>query len=204
MADDILLERMLVKPPVPPGLEALRVTGSIEPFNFGVWTCEQFQVSESDMGFQLGDMFRFGRWCPPGVYTALYRCQTLVMSDTPDELEDCREIIEVASGRVLVCGLGLGVVVKGLVDKDSVTRVDVVEIDRDLIDAMYQAAPWIGNPKVTVWHGDAYEIDLPLRWDYAWLDVWDVICAENDVAGLKRKWRKQVRGWIGAWAEDLM
>ena len=63
-----------------------------------------------------------GRFTPAGRYTGLRINGELVMSDTPDEIDDIREAIQFATGRCLVNGLGLGVVVNGMLLKSAVEQ----------------------------------------------------------------------------------
>lgn len=96
-----------------------------------------------------------------------------VMSDDPRELRKHLPILLNASGRVLVTGLGLGCVVRGLLAcRSRVTHIDVVEIDRDILDMV--AAEFAGIPWLTIHHGDALTIDWPAgtKWDFAWHDIW--------------------------------
>lgn len=116
----------------------------------------------------------------PGHTTCLYRWTdaTLhqdhgecVMSDDPRELRKHLPILLKAEGRVLVTGLGLGCVVRGLLACPGVGWIDVVEIDRRIIDMV---APSIEDVRVDIHHGDALTLDWPAgsRWDFAWHDIW--------------------------------
>jgi hypothetical protein len=102
-----------------------------------------------------------------------------VMSDTPCELEGHREAIEEGHGRVLVTGLGLGVVISGLLAKPDVERIDVIEIDRDVIALTGSRYP---DPRLHIHEGSADDPScLPpdLRWDYAWHDIWTHVAERN-------------------------
>jgi hypothetical protein len=94
------------------------------------------------------------------------------MSDDPTELRKHLAIVRVASGRVLVSGLGLGCVVRGLLANQAVKQVDVVEIDADVLRMV--GPTFAGEPRVTIHHGDALTYDWPAgtRWNFAWHDVW--------------------------------
>jgi DNA invertase Pin-like site-specific DNA recombinase len=76
------------------------------------------------------------------------------------------------SQRVLVSGLGLGCVVRGLLAKPEVEHVDVVEISRSILSLV--GREFDDNPRVSVHYGDAELIRWPrrTRWDCAWHDVW--------------------------------
>ena len=95
----------------------------------------------------------------------------VVMEDSRREL--CRHlpILMVAKGRVLVTGLGLGCVVRGLLSLDEVEHVDVIELDRLIIDAI--GPEFVDDPRVVIHHCDALGFKpIDERWDYAWHDLW--------------------------------
>lgn len=93
----------------------------------------------------------------------------VVMEDGLVEL--CRHlpIWMAARGRVLVTGLGLGCVVRGLLASPDVDHVDVVEIDQAVIDIV--GPEFAGDPRLTMHQGDATAMDLPGEWDFAWHDL---------------------------------
>ncbi len=55
------------------------------------------------------------------------------MVDDPLHWYGMQDLAKAASGRVLVAGLGLGLVIHALEENEAVTAVDVVEIDEDVI-----------------------------------------------------------------------
>jgi len=79
-----------------------------------------------------------GRHYVPGQYTRLVygRNHNVIMSDTPDEIMDHMAPIERASGRILINGLGLGMVVKAVLANPNVTSVDVVENVRTITPSL--------------------------------------------------------------------
>lgn len=95
------------------------------------------------------------------------------MSDDPKELRKHLPIVLAASGRVLVTGLGLGCVLRGLLARPQVEHVDVVEIDAGVLEMV--APTFAHEPRVTIRHADALAIQWPAgtRWDFAWHDVWN-------------------------------
>ncbi len=94
------------------------------------------------------------------------------MEDSPVELSRHLPIILRARGRVLVSGLGLGCVVRGLLAKPEVDHIDVIEIDPSIVALC--GAEFASNPRVTLHLADARTWPIPdgARWDYAWHDVW--------------------------------
>lgn len=95
------------------------------------------------------------------------------MEDSPRELRRHLPVLLAARGRVLVSGLGLGCVVRGLLSLPEVEHVDVVEIDRNVL--RLTGAEFSDHPRVTLHLGDALRIRWPrrTRWDFAWHDIHD-------------------------------
>lgn len=127
----------------------------------------------------------------------------VVMEDTLPELRRHLPILMRARGRVLVSGLGLGCVVRGLLAKPEVEHVDVVEIDLDVILAT--GGEFADDPRVRIRHGDALLCRWPAdaRWDFAWHDVWTEEAGRLDLlhAQLLARYRDRC-GHQGAWQFD--
>jgi len=145
-----------------------------------------------------------GRGVPAGWYTGLYRNGGLWMSDTPDEMRDHWEVcrrLESHGGRVLIMGMGIGMLVKYALSLPNVEHVDVVEIDPDVV---HLVGPSYEGERCTVHLADAYEIRWPVgtRWDVVWHDVWQNISGDNvpEMAKLKRSYGRRT-DWQGCWAE---
>jgi hypothetical protein len=133
---------------------------------------------------------------------------TLWMSDTKaeilDHLQAIRAIDKLCESldtvQVLINGFGLGMIAAAALSHPKVSRVDVVEIDPTLIHAMSQF--W-DDPRLHVHEGDAYTINLPGRWDYAWHDIWPDISDLNvpQMDALLNKYRGRVTAQ-GCWEEN--
>ena len=161
-------------------IEAARVPKTLRPQTFGLWTIERVKVgprmefvhptelsmTRAMVGFDDYTLLR--HFVAKSMY--LETPGEIVMEDSARELKKHLPIWVRARGRVLVTGLGLGCVVRGLLANPDVDRVEVVEIDRGI--ARVVGAEFAGNPKVGLTLGDALEIDLPGRFDFAWHDLW--------------------------------
>src|SRR5574343_364020 len=114
------------------------------------------------------EAIRSGRGTTPGIYSAMYRNGRLWMSDTDAEYRDHMEaILRIRRGstrRVLINGLGLGMVLGEALACDHVEHVDVVEIDPEVIAAV--GPHFAKDPRVTVHEADAYTVKWPsgVRW----------------------------------------
>ena len=96
---------------------------------------EHFEVSESASRLTA---LRGGRgYVPPGKYAALrlgtdWQRETL-MSDTPYERRTNTKVVQHATGRVLIAGYGLGMILTAVLKKPDVQQVVVVEKDADVL-----------------------------------------------------------------------
>jgi hypothetical protein len=181
----------------------------------GPWSIERFTVSDEEsklhrmMNLFSGDF----RYCPPGHYTRLVHTNYgVVMSNTPDECRDHHPILWQASGRVLINGLGLGVVLQGMLDRERekncrlIEQVTVIEIDYDviaLVAAHYQAK---FGQRLKVINDDALTY-RPARgscFDAVWHDIWPEICADNleQMKVLHRRYGRLTK-WQGSWCREL-
>ncbi|WP_139052182.1 hypothetical protein [Roseibium sp. TrichSKD4] len=99
-----------------------------------------------------------------------------IMDDSDWEIQRHMEAIRAATGRVLKTGLGFGCFVRACLQKPEVDHIDVVEIDRAIID--HFGAEFASNDRVTIHHADAFKFRLDGRqWDMAWHDIY---CDGND------------------------
>lgn len=107
-----------------------------------------------------------------------------IMSDTPSEIQEHAHALENAHGRVLITGLGLGVLVSALLTVPEVEHITVVEIDRDVI--ALTGPYYADHPKVEIVNMDAAAFPAwrqkfapYARFDYAWHDIWSNIAERN-------------------------
>lgn len=171
------------------------------------WIVERFTIPDIDL--VTIRLAMDGRAIRPGTYTRLLRkpasrfWNTPIMSDTRAEILDLLPFVRMASGRVLINGLGLGVALKAVLAKPEVEHVDVVEISQDLIDLV---GPHYACDRLTIWCADAREITWPkgTSWDVAWHDIWDDIDGDSvpEMIRLHRKYRKPITGWQGSWSRE--
>lgn len=173
----------------------------------GPWSVERFTVEGGEAEL---DALRFAihgimhRRAPAGSYTRLVRRGTVVMSDTPaeilDHLEAIREIEKASCERVLVNGLGLGLIVRAALRMPHVRQVDVVEAEEDVVKLIR-----FDDDRVRIHRADAYQIQWPVgtTWDVVWHDIWPAICSDNlpDMARLKKRYGRRAR-WQGAWCQE--
>lgn len=164
-------------------IDACRVPDSIPDGRSGLWEIRRMHLPHGSMvsamaratnkaAASLGDRETYTLLARDTMATMHRGLGEVVMEDSPHELRKHLPILLTARGRVLVSGLGLGCVVRGLLTRPQVESIDVVEIDRDILDLV--AASFAGESRVTIHHADALTIDWPAgtRWDFAWHDIW--------------------------------
>ena len=164
----------------------------------GAWSIQEFEADE--LWYRIS-MAKSGRGVPPGKYKRLSRYKSVIMSNTPDEIRDFMPFVWRASGRVLINGLGLGVVLTAILQKEEVKEVIVIEKEQDVINLV---APYFNDSRLTIIHADAYEYSPEGKFDCVWHDIWDHICSDNlpQMTRLHRKYAKRTN-WQDSWAKKL-
>jgi len=180
---------------------------NIPDAQMGEWKVEKFTVSEEDARFFNLRCFMhrdFDRMIVPGTYTKLTYRDFIIMSDTPAEKRDHLGIVKRARGRILINGLGLGVVLQAILLKPEVYKVDVVEISEEVI---WLVAPYIGDERVTIYHADAFTWKPPkgVRYNVIWHDIWYTL-SEDNLSEMKKLHRRYGRkcDWQGSWGRDCL
>lgn len=142
----------------------------------------------------------------PGTYRRLSRGSTIVMTNTPMEILTNREAYEAATGRVLINGLGLGMLLEAILSKPDVTYVRVIEKEQDVIDLV--GPHFAHDPRVEIVCADAltYKPAKGEHFDFAWHDIWDTIGGDNlpEMATLGRRYNKRICDAQGWWARELI
>lgn len=196
---------------------ALQYKVDIPEGTVGSYSIEKFTVSEREeiLG-RLQSAISFsslGRYVPAGTYTRLTHTiendllsfQVLVMTDTPDEVQDHWEPIYNAKGHCLVNGLGLGVVVNGMLMNKKVSRVTVIEIAPEVIELVAPHYQKKYGDRIEVIEADALTWTPPkgVRYDIVWHDIWTHICEDNlpEMKALHRKYGRRC-DWQGSWARE--
>lgn len=127
----------------------------------------------------------------PGTYVKLLVNNQLMMSDTSLERKTNIDFVRKAEGRVLIAGLGVGLILKAILDKPEVSEVWVIEKYQDVIDLV---AERFRHPKLMVICADIFEFNLPKtqKFDTIYFDIWPDICTDNlkEMSVLHRKFAK--------------
>jgi|HubBroStandDraft_2_1064218.scaffolds.fasta_scaffold36907_6 hypothetical protein len=160
-------------------ITAARVPETLKPQSFGLWTIKRVSLDRmrnppspfASLNFQLKVGFRsYTLLLRQTMATLHLRDGEVVMEDSARELRKHLPIWLNAEGRVLVTGLGLGCVVRGLLASPRVTQISVVEIDPQIIRVV--GHEFCSNPRVRLIRGDAFKVQLRDDFDFAWHDLW--------------------------------
>ncbi len=176
----------------------------------GEWAIQKF-IIEDDIRLLRIQMKEPSRVPKVGeTYTQLMQDKAYdpMMSDTPAEIRDLIEpwlkFKEPWVDRVLINGLGLGIVLKMALAQPHIQHIDVVEIEPDVIKLV---APSYDDPRVQIHAGNAYTIKWPKgqEWSVVWHDIWPNICTDNleGMGTLHRRYGRRVV-WQGSWQREYL
>lgn len=141
----------------------------------GLWYVKKYVYENTRYGNRAGKLVALH----PGTYTYLFTLTDstiqnmgeLVMEDTPFELRTHLGFVMHAYGNVLVTGLGLGCVVRGLLTNPRVEHVTCIENSPDVINLV---APYMPIEGLTIVEADAlkWTAKNKQKFDCAWHDLW--------------------------------
>lgn len=145
-----------------------------------------------------------------GKYVRLHVNGELMMSDTDMEKTSNREFIYYAHGKVLIAGLGIGLVLKNILNKEEVTEVIVIEKYQDVIDLV---APKFDNPKLKIICADINEWKPAKgeKFNVIYFDIWPNICEDNldEIKVLHNRFKNSVdrtdpNCWMNSWMKEYL
>jgi hypothetical protein len=178
----------------------------------GAFRVERFEVPPNSLeGLRLAWS---GRPCAPGIYTRLTQGDLLWMSDTPAERRDhlgAALSMRERGGRVLIGGLGLGMIVRAALLGSPVEHVDVLETNEDVIALVgphYQELAEKSGKTIAVHRADVFTWAPPRgeRWSVAYFDVWSSLCGDNlpAMAALGRRYNRRRADECLCWGRELL
>jgi hypothetical protein len=177
----------------------------------GPWRIARSFITEEQAAENRRQAEAFGetRYTPAGFYTSLLCGDDVWMADTPDEMFDhveCYEQAERRGGRILVHGLGLGLITRALLSLPQVEHVDVVELNLHVAALVYPAFKTdMKAGRLTIWHDDCMTRVWPrgTRWSCVWHDIWQAMVEANlpEMVLLHRKFASRCE-WQGSWGKE--
>lgn len=158
-------------------IAAMRVTGRVPPGHRGRARVGRWRVGAAEARAALTRQRALtpdaeGHPLPAGEHTVLLVDGAFSMCDAPFVLRNYAPFLEVAHGDVLLSGLGLGCLLRGLLARPAVRSVTVVELH---VDVLALVGPHHADPRAEIVHADAFSWTPPAgrRWDAAMLDLAD-------------------------------
>jgi spermidine synthase len=140
-----------------------------------------------------------------GGYVKMIVGNELMMSDTVMERNSNYNFIYEAHGRVLIAGLGLGMVLHNILNRERVKHITVVEINKNVIKLV---APKFVHPKLDIVHGDIFEYRPQEKFDSIYFDIWPGIRQDNldDIRKLhaRFKFKKNAGGMMDSWMKEYL
>lgn len=109
----------------------------------GEFTLERFTITKDNISIRNP--------LPCGDYVRLMERGEVVMSDTPMEKRTNKKFIRYAHGDVFIAGLGIGLVVLPIQEKEDVTSITILEKNPEIIEMVGEQLPL--NDKVTIIQG---------------------------------------------------
>ncbi len=149
-------------------------------------------VGQSLANLMLGGPHWLHSSMKPGTYCTMRIDGRLVMSDTWMERFTNQEIIEKATGDVLIAGLGIGLILTLLEGKDEVDSITVIEKNKAVIDVI---GPWFDNLIIDIVQADVFTWEPPQSYDTIYFDIWPDICDQNyeETKTLHKKYGRYLR-----------
>ncbi len=171
----------------------------------GQWTVTKFMVHD-----RLPGQDNRPPWLrsPPGEYTRLSCGTTIFMTDLHDEWWTQRDAIHEAcrrGGRVLITGLGLGLVAMSMLGTagSGVEQVTIVENSEDVIRLVGDHLVSKFASRLEIVHASAYDWLPPknARYSVVWHDIWpnpQAPCCWPEIAMLENHYAP-FADWQGSW-----
>lgn len=177
--------------------------GYSDGLQFGEWTIREFTVPARQYIYLLDDWVdHHERIRSTGIQLAR-DISELVMSDLPFEVYVQRESVKNTEGTVLICGLGMGMVLRMLEKRPQVEKIVVVEKSKDLLD-------FVGDIQCSkpleIINDDVYECVGDVECDWAVFDHFGPLEGNDELIKQLQASCKAPNQWYwdsGWWAENL-
>jgi len=106
------------------------------------------------------------------INTCLFKNEIGVMDDSLTEYNLTTHFLDRAFGNVLILGLGLGLVPLYLQDNSNIKKIDIVEIDSDLIKLIKKYIKF--NDNINIINEDCYKFIPSYKYDSIWCDITNI------------------------------
>lgn len=150
----------------------------------GDFELSHFEIEENNL-------YAMFHGIPSGKFIRLTRRGEVVMSDTDMEKRTNSGFVRNAHGKVLIGGLGIGLILLAIQDKEEVEQITVVEKNKEVIELIGNQLPL--NSKVTIVNDDVFEYKPLLKYNTIYMDIWGYINKDiyhEQMKPLIRRYRK--------------
>ena len=145
-----------------------------------------------------------------GPYHGLMREGRVWMTSSRMERESHAFHLGVARGRVLVCGVGMGLYLYNLCRMERVRHIVAVDIDPDVIRLVQTATDFADSPgagKVRFLCTDALQISSeqigPEPVDHLYVDIWPALGSDQAAADTRRIQALVRAKQVGYWGQEI-
>jgi len=170
--------------------------------HIGEFKLSKFEITRENRPFRCD--------IPVGKYIRLMDNHNCIMSNTSMEKRTNSNIIDKANGDVFIAGLGIGLIVLPIQEKEEVKSITIIEKFPEVIKLVGKQLPL--NDKVKIIQGDVFEYDFPkgTKFDTIYFDIWNYTNSDvyEEMKFLKKKYRKYKRSskenpnvYMSCWAE---
>ena len=130
-----------------------------------------FELAQFEIG--TNDMYAMLHGIPGGKFVRLTHRGEVVMSNTDMEKRTNTSFVLNAHGNVLIGGLGIGLIILAIQDKEEVKQITVVEKNAEVIELVGNQLPL--NSKVNIVHDDVFDYKPLFKYNTIYMDIWNYI-----------------------------
>lgn len=173
----------------------------VQPKKIGEFELIDKIITKKDIGF-MSPFYEGQR------ITVLKHKGQTVMSNTDMEKRTNSDFVRKAYGDILVGGLGIGMIILEVQDKEDVDTITIVEKNAEVIELLADV-PF--NEKVKIIQDDIFTWKpRERRFDVIYLDIWSYIDSDvyQEMKRLKNKYQRYLKPksthpkrWLACWAE---
>lgn len=166
--------------------------------SYGHWSMTKLQIPDFVRGYCSKCLL-----VRPHEVWGLFKEKVLWMSMLPLERESLVFQCQAARGHTVIMGLGMGFLLYNVLRKPEVTRVTVIEKDREVIeffDIMSSAREWVGIDKLHIVQSDAELWRPTLPVDVLLVDIWRTFAAEKRIQQIQRNVQAEV---VSMWGQEI-
>lgn len=170
----------------------------------GDWRIKNFIVDEKGKRLHniREDLNGTFRYIKTGTYTKLLHRTEVVMSNVPAEKKDheCffNKVIKMKPKKILISGLGLGMIIEELLKHNFIERIVVIEKNKEVIEL---TGKYFTDKRLEIVNKDIFKFETEEVFDMVWHDIWTYIEKTNlrEMDLLRGKFENK---WQGFWCEN--